>query len=76
MQDTNNIIQQLKKNGQFEAAVEEINSWHSDCEEGNNGECAIYDAIQDGKSAEEIVLIAHDVDTELVERFLENTNGL
>ena len=70
MQTNNEIIQKLKDKGQFEATVEEIYAWHADCEAGNDGECAIYDAIQDGKSDEEIVSIAYDIDTELVERFL------
>lgn len=71
------IVKILKDSGQFEAAVEDINSWHAECEAGKDGDCPIYDAIQDGKSDEEIVLIAYDIDTELVEKYLptQSTEG-
>jgi len=68
------IIQKLKDNGQFETALDDIRSWHSDCEQGQDGECAIYDAIQVGKSDEEILLIAYEVDTELVEKYLDKVS--
>lgn len=73
--DSKDIVKILKGNGRFTDAVEEIHSWHSDCEAGNNGECAIYDAIQDGKSDEDIVLIAYEVDMDLVEKYLPSQSA-
>ena len=64
------LVKKLKDSGKFADAIEDIRSWHSDCEAGNNGECTIYNAIQDGKSDNDIVLIAYEVDMELVEKHL------
>jgi len=70
------IVKILKDSGKFADAIEDIHSWHSDCDAGNDGECAIYDAIQGGKSDEEIVLIAYDIDTELVEKYLSSGSNM
>ena len=56
-----------------DALVAEIYSWHESCEQGQEGECKIFDAIEQGASDDEVILIAFDVDRDLFDKFEKPT---
>lgn len=64
-----NLLGSIKEANKFEEVVAAIYEWHEDCEHGNNGECEIFDAIKSGKTDEEIIKIAFDVDPDLFDKF-------
>lgn len=70
----NTVFDIIKKQDKIQTVVNAILEWHEDCELGRDGKCEIYDAIKSGKSDEEIINIAYDIDADLFDRFnLENT---
>lgn len=49
--------------------IAEIYSWHENCEHGQNGECEIFNAIEQGAEDDEVISIAFKVDRDLFDKF-------
>jgi len=64
-----NIFETIKQANLIEEVESAIYEWHEECEAGCDGECEIYDAIQNNVNIEELIAIAYDIDADLFDRF-------
>lgn len=53
----------------YDAIIQDIRDWHSDCEYGKDGNCDVYHNIHSGASDDELIDIALDVDPDLFEKY-------
>lgn len=57
-----------------EQVIQDINDWHSACEQGVCGDCEVYDALQDGTISEDkLIDIAFDVDPDLFDKYTDES---
>lgn len=67
--EEDSLFNKAKEEGIVEEVVEEIRSWHSDCDHGHDGECEIFDAIKNNANEEDLFKITEDVDPDVFDKF-------